>query len=30
MYEGKKEQLNSATNRPYIVQVGDEGVVWLS
>lgn len=30
MYEGKKEQLNSTTNRPYIVQVCHEGGVWLS
>ena len=30
MYEAKKEQLNSTTNRSYIVQVCDEGGVWLS
>ena len=30
MYEGKKEQLNSTSNRPYIVQVCDEGGAWLS
>ena len=30
MYEGKREQLNSTSNRPYIVQVCDEGRVQLS
>lgn len=30
MYEGKKEQLDSSTNRPYTVQVCAEGGVWLS
>ena len=30
MYDGKKEQLNSTTNRPYIEKVCDEGGVCLS